>query len=136
MRTPKRAWCHNRSDEGTFRDFEGDRIPNRPYLFGSWGTRARIPGLPGRDDTLEPFYHGRYVHEFFRSWESQGLRSSKQVVATQVTHAVGVVWSLSGEIAGGSVTFEIDNLTDAEAYDNYGVQRPGRGYYLKLTGEL
>jgi hypothetical protein len=118
----------NRSDEGTFRDFEGDRIPNRPYLFGSWGAWGRIPNLPGRDDTLEPFYHGRYVHEFFRSWESQGLRSSKQVVATQVTHSVGAVWSLSGEVVGGSVTFEFDSLTDAKVYDNYGVQRPGRGY--------
>ncbi len=49
--------------------------------------RLRFPGFPGADDTLEPFYNGRYVHEFFRGWESQGLREFKQVVDSQMVHA-------------------------------------------------
>ncbi|WP_224369251.1 TonB-dependent siderophore myxochelin receptor MxcH [Hyalangium versicolor] len=125
----------NASSEGTFGDFEGDRIPNRPWLFASWGARVRIPGLPGRDDTLEPFYAGRYVHSFYRSWESQGLRDFKQVVDSQLTHNLGLSWSMKRD-ARFTTTLEVQNLTDAAVYDFFGVQRPGRSIFLKVTGEI
>jgi vitamin B12 transporter len=126
----------NNSDQGTFADFDGDRIPNRPYLFGSWGARLRVPNLPGPSDTLEPFYNGRYVHSFFRSWESLGLRESKQTVEAQVTHSVGASLTWSPDIGRFTTTFEIDNLSNAKVFDNFGVQRPGRAFYVKISGEL
>jgi hypothetical protein len=33
-------------------------------------------------------------------------------------------------------TFEVQNVTDARVYDLFGVQRPGRAFFIKLTGEL
>ncbi|WNG34003.1 TonB family protein [Archangium violaceum] len=125
----------NASSDGTFGDFEGDRIPNRPWLFASWGARVRLPGMPGRSDTLEPFYSGRYVHSFYRGWESQGLREFKQVVDAQLTHNLGLSWSMNRD-ARLTTTFEVQNLTDAAVYDFFGVQRPGRALFLKVTGEL
>ncbi len=126
----------NASSSGTFGAFEGDRIPNRPYLFGSWGARLRFPDLPGPSDTIEPYYSGRYVHGFFRGWESQGLRQFKQSVDAQVTHAAGVSYNVDLYPYRGSATFEVDNLSDAKVFDNFGVQRPGRAFYFKVTGEL
>jgi vitamin B12 transporter len=126
----------NASSSGTFGDFEGDRIPNRPYLFASWGARLRFANMPGPEDTIEPFYNGRYVHGFFRGWESQGLREFKQVVESQVTHAGGVTWNLEHYPWRGSVTLEVDNFTDAKVFDNFGAQRPGRACYLKVTGDF
>lgn len=126
----------NTSSDGTFGDFEGDRIPNRPYLFAAWGAHLRFAGVPGALDTLEPFYAGRYVKGFFRGWESQGLREFKQVVDTQISHAAGISWNLDYYPLRGSATLEVDNFTDAKLFDNFGVQRPGRAYYLKLTGEM
>jgi TonB family protein len=126
----------NASDEGTFGDFEGDRIPNRPYLFASWGARFRFASMPSARDVVEPFYIGRYVHGFFRGWESQGLREFKQTVDAQITHSAGISWTLARAFGRVTTTFEVDNLTDAKVFDNFGVQRPGRAFYLKLTGEL
>jgi len=126
----------NNSESGTFADFKGDRIPNRPYLFGSWGARGRVPNLPGKSDTLEPFYFGRYMHSFFRGWESQGLRQFKQTVDSQITHSVGLSYILTRDWGRLATTAEIDNLTDAKVFDNFGVQRPGRAFYIKLSGEL
>lgn len=126
----------NASDEGTFAGFEGDRIPNRPYLFASWGARLHFAGMPGSDDALEPFYAARYVHQFYRGWESQGLREFKQVVDAQVTHAAGLSYLFNSDVIRTTTTVEVDNLTDAKAYDFFGVQRPGRAVYLKLTGEI
>jgi vitamin B12 transporter len=126
----------NASDEGTFGSFEGDRIPNRPYLFGSWGARLRFAGLPSEQDTLEPFYSGRYVQGFYRGWESQGLTQFKQVVDTQVTHSAGVSYHFDRYPYRGTATLEIDNVTDAKVFDNFGVQRPGRAFYFKITGDV
>jgi outer membrane receptor protein involved in Fe transport len=126
----------NASSEGTFGEFDGDRIPNRPYLFGSWGARLRFEHVLDERDAIEPYYHGRYVHEFYRGWESIGLLKYKQTVDAQVTHAAGVSWRVTRDVASVTSTFEIDNLTNAKAFDNYGVQRPGRAFYLKMTGEL
>jgi hypothetical protein len=30
----------------------------------------------------------------------------------------------------------VQNLTDSKLYDFFGVQRPGRGYYLKVVGSI
>ncbi|MDF3064506.1 MAG: TonB-dependent receptor [Polyangiaceae bacterium] len=126
----------NESTEGTFARFEGDRIPNRPYLFGSWGARLRLQGVTDARDTVEPFYYGRYVHGFFRGWESAGDRDYKQRLDSQVTHSVGATWSVMRDGLRATSTFEIDNVTDAKLFDNFGLQRPGRAFYLKVTGEL
>jgi TonB family protein len=126
----------NTSSEGTFGDFEGDRIPNRPWLFGSWGARLHFEDVFVRKDELEPFYTGRYVNEYFRGWESQGLRQYKQTVDEQVTHGVGLTYVLEAKPGTYTATFEVQNLADEKLYDFYGVQKPGRAFYLKLTADL
>jgi len=124
------------SDDGAFADFDGDRLPNRPYLFGSWGAHLHFEDWPGAGDVIEPFSTGRYSHAFYRSWESQGMLDSKQQIAAQLTHNLGVTWSSTRGSVRLTTTLEIDNLTDAKVYDSFGAQRPGRAVYLKLTGEL
>lgn len=126
----------NLSKRGEFMDVNGDRIPNRPYEFASWSARVRVPNLPGPSDTLEPFYAGRYVRSFFRAWESRGEMGSKQRVAAQLTHSAGISWTVQRDFGRVTTTFEVDNFTNAKVYDNFGVQRPGRAFYLKLIAEL
>lgn len=126
----------NVSSEGTFGAFDGDRIPNRPWLFGSWGARTRVPNVGFANSSLEPFYYGRWVSSFYRAWESQGLREFKQVVDTQITHDLGVAWIVERAGVRLTSTLEVDNLTNARVFDFFGVQRPGRALFLKVTGEL
>ncbi|MET0283566.1 MAG: TonB-dependent siderophore myxochelin receptor MxcH [Polyangiales bacterium] len=126
----------NASGKGTFGRFDGDRIPNRPYLFASWGARLRFGNLPGLEDSLEPYYLGRYVHRFSRGWESDGARSTSDVVPTQIMHNLGVTYVFARDLVRTSTTFEVSNLGDARLFDNFGVQRPGRAYYVKITAEL
>lgn len=121
----------NASNDGTFARYEGARVPNRPWLFASWGARLRFAKLPDAEDALEPYYMGRYVHSFHRGWE----RTSQEVPA-QVMHNLGLTYVLSFADVRTSTTFEVSNVSDARLYDNFGVQKPGRAYYLKLTAEL
>lgn len=125
----------NNSDDGAFQGFKGDRIPNRPWLFANLSWRVQRPSwlLPGDDAAF--FWSSGYTHGFFRGWESQGLRESKQGVPAQLVHTAGVSYGVRAPVELTS-TLEVQNLTDAKTFDVFGVQRPGRALFLKLVAEL
>jgi TonB family protein len=124
----------NVSEEGTFKDFKGDRIPNRPYLFANLSARARKAAVSSPRDELSLAYYLRYVRGFFRGWESLGLREFKQVVPDQTTHTLAFTYVARGALTQ-TWTSEVQNLTDAKTYDFFGVQRPGRAFFVKVTAE-
>jgi vitamin B12 transporter len=126
----------NVSSRGTFGAFQGDRIPNRPWLFASWGGYLQFRGVLHDSDRIEPFYQGRFVDTFYFGWESVGQRESKPTIPAQTSHTVGLTYAIELGATTLHGTFDIQNVTDARLYDAFGVQRPGRGYYLKLVAEL
>jgi TonB family protein len=125
----------NTASSGTFGSFDGDRIPNRPYLFANGSAELELRGVGAPNDELSFFWYTRYVHEFFRGWESVGLRESKQVVDAQLLHSAALVYLVRGALTTLGFTGEVDNITDEKAYDFFGVQRPGRAFYFKTTLE-
>ena len=125
----------NASSEGAFRQFDGDRIPNRPWFFASAGARVQIRSLFAKNDELDPFYGMRYVHKFFRGWESQGIVATKQIVPSQMMHGVGISYTARGR-ANVTSTIEVQNLTNAQLFDVFGVQKPGRSVFLKVVAEI
>ena len=62
----------NVSDQGRFAYFRGDRIPNRPYLFGTGSARIQVRELIVDEDRLWLTFTTRYVAPFDRSWKSAG----------------------------------------------------------------
>ncbi|MCA9545707.1 MAG: TonB-dependent receptor, partial [Myxococcales bacterium] len=121
----------NESDNGQFGRFRGDRMPNQPYLFGALGAAVHQP-LPALGlDRVRLYWHGRYVHEYFLFWESQGRRDTKLKVPTQLTHDLGL--TLTAARGRLLATAEVQNLTDEDAFDFFGAQRPGRAFYFKQT---
>ncbi len=126
----------NTSDLGTFGDFDGDRIPNIPYLFANGSARLQYREAAAPNDELALTWNTRYVHEFFRGWESAGLRRFKQTVDAQLTHAISLTYAVAGEPLGLSFAGEVQNLTDAQVFDFFGVQRPGRAFYFKTTAQF
>jgi vitamin B12 transporter len=126
----------NQSKAGPTAAFRGDRVPNRPWLFGSISGRLRWNDVLLAGDAIEPFFYSRYVHPFFRGWESLGVEQYKQVVPGSLSHTVGVSWSSVIFNAPTTVTAEIQNLANAPLFDAFGVQRPGRAFFLKLSVAL
>jgi vitamin B12 transporter len=125
----------NASSAGTFGQFDGDRIPNRPWLLAALAGTVRTRRLIFRDDELSLFANSRYVHRFFRGWESFGAPDSKQVIAKQLVHGVGLTYAIRSA-APVTTTLEVQNLLDARVFDSFGVQRPGRALVFKLAVEL
>ncbi|HTU61029.1 MAG TPA: ligand-gated channel protein, partial [Polyangiales bacterium] len=126
----------NRSTKPPFDKYNGDRIPNRPWLFASWAAAVRGFELFMRGDSVELFYAARYTQSFYRGWASIGFKEWKDVVPSQLNHDLGVTYGW--RMLGGSfhLTAELQNITDARLFDMFGVQRPGRAFFAKLSAQL
>ncbi|WP_217911006.1 MULTISPECIES: TonB-dependent siderophore myxochelin receptor MxcH [Myxococcus] len=125
----------NAGGQGAFAAFDGDRIPNRPWLFANFSARVQRRALLLPGDFASLGFTSRYVHGFFRGWESQGLREYKQQIDAQLTHSLGLSYVREGSPTLGG-TLEVLNLTNAKTYDFFGVQRPGRSLSFKVTADF
>ena len=112
--------------------FEGDRIPNRPYLFANGSFQYDLPEVLGGNGDVRVFGNTRYVKEFFRTWESQGNPDFKQTIPDQWIQNMGVTYQFDWSNAANAITLEVQNLSNAKVFDFFGVQRPGRALFMKL----
>jgi vitamin B12 transporter len=123
----------NTSADGTFGAFEGQRLPNRPSLFASAEAQLRAVDLMLAGDELFLIGRTRFVDEFFLGWEGAGSSQYKATVPTQLTHSLVLGYLVTGERGqlGGSI--EVQNLSNETVFDLYGVQKPGRAVYAKMS---
>ncbi len=126
----------NQSSEGEFGRYNGDRIPNRPYLFANTKVNYRFSKLFNSVDKLTAFWTTQYVHEFYRGWESVGLKQFKDQIPAQFVQNLGVTYELPIKTVKTALTAEVQNLVNTDVYDFFGVQRPGRAFYIKLTTQF
>jgi vitamin B12 transporter len=124
----------NTSSEGAFLANRGERIPNRPYLFGSGSARLEKSEIAAANDELSLTWTSRYVHEFYRGWERLG--TNKLTVPAQLVHALALTYLVRGQPTELSFTGEAQNVTNAAVFDVFGVPRPGRAIYFKATASL
>ena len=123
----------NTSEAGPFQRFSGDRIPNIPYLFANSAAQYELVDILKKRDKLSAFWNVRYVNSFFVSWESAGLQQFKAQVPNQIIHAAGFIYRMPVKNIQNALSIEVQNLTDAKVFDLFGVQRPGRAFYIKST---
>lgn len=121
----------NRSERGAFTSFDGQRIPNRPWLFANGSATLRLPALGGANAELSLSWITRYVHDFRAGWE-QGAGDQTNRIPSQLTHSLGAVYSVAGP---WMLDFALDlsNVTNERVFDVLGVQRPGRAAFFKMT---
>lgn len=123
----------NTSDVGPFVAFKGDRIPNTPYFFTNGATEYNFRDVFKKHDQLSVFWTLRYVDSFFVGWESTGLQQFKDEVPNQTIHSAGITHRMKIKKIQNAITLELQNLTDAKVFDSFGLQRPGRAFYIKST---
>ncbi|WP_162144186.1 TonB-dependent receptor [Sporocytophaga myxococcoides] len=127
---------YNNSEKGHFARFKGDRIPNRPYYFANAGADYCFKNIISKDDKILLYWHLRYTHQYFLSWESLGDRSSKQVIPDQTLQNIGISYSMPIKDKPSTLSVEIQNFTNKKAYDFFGVQRPGRAVFMKVITQF
>lgn len=105
-----------------------DRIPNMPFLFGNADAAVFLKDLGHKGNTLTFGYNLLYVHAYYLYWPSLG--SDKLDIPRQLSHDVNVVYAMAN--GKYNISVECKNMLDARLYDNFSLQKPSRGFYVKL----
>ncbi len=133
-------------EETMFKNLEGSRIPNVPFLFGNIWFSTYFNEVFKANDRLEVNWNANYTHRFFLKAipknQEPGLFEKVQDFQTslvipnddrlaQFANNVGVYY----HFAKSKITLsaECRNIGNEKLYDNFNVQKPGRSLYLKLV---
>lgn len=110
-----------------------DQMPNIPYLFGNADVSASVKDFGKKGNNLTVGYNLLYVHAFWLYWPSLGGRGAgdeKKVIPRQLSHDVNVVYSIGR--GRYNIGLEAKNLGNADLFDNFSLQKPGRSFYLNI----
>ncbi|WP_409013363.1 TonB-dependent receptor [Dyadobacter sp. CY343] len=105
-----------------------DRIPNMPFMFGNADAALFLKDFGRKGNTLTFGYNLLFVHAYYLYWPSMG--SDKLDIPQQLSHDVNVVYAMAN--GKYNISLECKNLLDAKLYDNFSLQKPSRGFYVKL----
>ncbi|WP_262249933.1 TonB-dependent receptor [Parapedobacter soli] len=103
------------------------QIPNEPFFTVNGNIHYRFRNAIQRASELNLFYTLGYVHPFRTVWPE----SDWFVTPAQYLQNVGASYRFPNRKL--IVSVDLKNILNAEIYDNFGVQKPGRAMYLKLT---
>lgn len=110
-----------------------DQMPNIPFFFGNADASVTLRDMGRKGNTLNIGYNLLFVDSFWLYWPSRGGRdaaSEKRGIPTQISHDFNAVYSLKN--GRYNIGLEVRNITDNRLYDNFSLQKPGRGFYLNL----
>lgn len=109
-----------------------DRMPNIPFFFGNADVSGTFKNVLAKGNNLTIGYNLLYVNSFWLDWPSFGRPSadSKFGIPTQISHDANLVYSMKN--GRYNVSLEVRNIADKAVYDNFALQKPGRGFYLNL----
>lgn len=117
-------------DEGREMTYYNKQVPNEPFFTINGNVHYRFENLIQRNSQLNMFYTVGYVAPFRTIWPE----TDWFITPRQWAQNVGASYTFPSRRLIASV--DVKNLFNAEVYDNFGVQKPGRGYYLKLSYSL
>ncbi len=107
-----------------------ERMPNQPFMFADSDISFYWHGPGGKRNVLTLTYDNQYTHKFCYYASNIGSNNNDFMVPDQFAHNI----TLSYSIRNGryNFSFECRNLTDSRLYDNFSLQKAGRGFYGKV----
>lgn len=114
--------------------YYNDRLRNSPYLTMNSGVMFVKNNVFMKGSQLSIGYNVSYVHGFYKNWESLGGSESKATIPAQFTHDIGIVYRFPKQQF--SLSFDVKNIFNEQIFDNWGLQKPGRAFYVKVTYNL
>lgn len=103
------------------------QVPNEPFFTVNGNIQYRLNNIFQKKSVLNVYYSTGYVAPFGTIW----IESEWFTTPTQFFHDIGASYRFPGSKLVASL--DAKNILNAEMYDNFGVQKPGRAFYLKLN---
>ncbi|SOD17873.1 TonB-dependent receptor [Pedobacter xixiisoli] len=103
------------------------QVPNEPFFTVNANIQYRFKNIFQKNSNLNVYYNSGYVAPFSTIW----IESEWFTTPTQFTHDLGASYRFpSGKLVA---SLDAKNILNGEIYDNFGVQKPGRAFYIKLN---
>lgn len=108
-------------------NYYNKQIPNEPFYTMNGNIHYRLDNLIQKSSQLNLFYNIGYVAPFSTVWPE----SDNFITPSQYAQNLGMSYVFPSKKI--IVALDVKNIFNAEIYDNFAVQKPGRGFYLKLN---
>ncbi|AZQ65051.1 TonB-dependent receptor [Flammeovirga pectinis] len=106
------------------------RLKNEPFFQINSSVRYNFRDVIQEQGNLSVYWTIRYVHEFYRNWESIG-KYDKDMIPTQFVNNAGVSYSFPKRKM--SLSIDVKNIFNEQVFDNFAIQQPGRGVFMKIN---
>lgn len=107
-----------------------NRVPNRPWMFANASVAYTWRNTFMKTDRLRLCYDWQWVHWYYLNWEAFGAASSKARIPNQNSSNITVTYGFHDRY---SISVEFSDIFNARLYDNYMLQKPGRGVFAKFN---
>lgn len=114
-------------NNGEAHSFFGQQIPNEPFFTANANCQYRFNDVFQKKSILNAYYTMGYVGEYYIVWGQPDW----SLTPNQFVHDLGASYRFPSKKLVASI--DIKNLFNAEVYDNFQIQKPGRGIYFKLN---
>lgn len=108
------------------------QIPSEPFFTANASAQYSFKNVLLKESLLNIYYNYAFVDSFYNVWvvnKRSGLENS--MVPEQHIQDVGLSYVFPNRNL--IVSFDVNNIFNKQAYDNFAVQKPGRAFYLKLN---
>lgn len=107
--------------------FYNEQLPNEPFFTINGSAQYRFNNVFQKNSIFNVYYTTGYVAPFKTNW----LPTDEFTTTTQYFHDIGGSYRFpSGKLIA---SLDIKNILNSEMYDNFAVQKPGRGIFFKLN---
>ena len=106
------------------------QIRNEPSFKYNLGAAYYFDNLIQKKSRASIHYNINYVKGFRRNWSNVGLTNLDNI-PTQFSNDAGVMYSFPSQKI--TLGFDAKNIFNRQLYDNFGLQKPGRAFYGKIT---
>lgn len=111
----------------------GAQLPNTPYLFGNATLGCTFHKVGSETGSLNLSWSTLFVESFWLKWPVNGdrERGDKKGIPRQISHDFRLSYSLlDGRY---NISLACTNVLNSKLYDNFALQKPGRGFSVKLS---
>lgn len=106
------------------------QIRNEPSFKFNSNVAYNFGNLFLKDSKMMIYYNINYVKSFLRNWSNVGSANLSEI-PTQLPMDIGFAYTFPKDKL--VLSFDAKNIMNKQIYDNFGLQKPGRAFYSKIT---
>lgn len=103
------------------------QLPNEPFFTVNASVHYSLHSVFQRSSVMNLYYQFGYVDPFNTIW----IKSNNTMTPRQFSQDLGASYLFPNRKL--VLSLDVKNMFNAEIYDNFAVQKPGRALYLKLN---